>query len=68
MKRISKTIEQQAKYYEVEDFVIYLEECYINGNFSSCRNIFKELKRDERKRAINQMYGDETKKFYINEI
>ena len=32
MKRYSKTIAQQCKYYEVEDIFEYMVETYINGN------------------------------------
>ena len=34
MKRYSKTIAQQCKYYEVEDIFEYMVETYINGNHS----------------------------------
>ena len=35
MKRYSKTIAQQCKYYEVEDIFEYMVETYINGNHST---------------------------------
>ena len=41
MKRYSKTIAQQCKYYEVEDIFEYMVETYINGNHSTFTRLFK---------------------------
>ena len=40
MKRYSKTIAQQCKYYEVEDIFEYMVETYINGNHSTFTRLF----------------------------
>ncbi len=63
--RKSKTIKQQSRYYGF-DFVEQLENTLICGNFSNAKELFKELKRSERKEAINQMNSEECKSFYFN--
>ncbi|MCX4278688.1 MULTISPECIES: hypothetical protein [Bacteroidales] len=51
-KRRSKTMEQQARYYEVPDMEIYMYETYLNGNFSDLRRLYKELNRKGRRQFI----------------
>lgn len=48
-KRHSKTVEQQCKCYEVDNIFEYMVETYINGNFSTFRELYKELRKDARK-------------------
>ena len=36
-KRSSKTVEQQCRYYEVDNIFVYMVETYINGNISVFR-------------------------------
>lgn len=43
MKRYSKTIAQQCRYYEVENIFEYMVETYINGNISSFEELYREL-------------------------
>ena len=52
MKRYSKTIAQQCKYYEVENIFEYMVETYINGNHSTFTRLFKELEKDARRLFI----------------
>lgn len=51
-KRRSKTLEQQARYYEVADMEIYMYETYLNGNFSTLKRLYAELNRESRRRFI----------------
>lgn len=51
-KRHSKTMEQQARYYEVPDMEIYMYETYLNGNFSDLKRLYKELNRDSRRQFL----------------
>jgi hypothetical protein len=51
-KRRSKTLEQQARYYEVPDMEIYMYETYLNGNFSDLKRLYKELNRDSRRQFL----------------
>ena len=55
MKRYSKTIAQQCKYYEVEDIFEYMVETYINGNHSTFTRLFKELEKDARRLFIEYL-------------
>ena len=54
MKRYSKTIAQQCKYYEVEDIFEYMVETYINGNHSTFTRLFKELEKDARRQELEK--------------
>ena len=48
-KRRNKTASQQCKYYEVDNIFEYMVETYINGNFSSFKELYQELNKDARK-------------------
>lgn len=39
-KRNSKTVAQQCRYYEVDNIFVYMMETYINGNFSTFRELY----------------------------
>ena len=39
MKRYSKTVAQQCRYYEVENIYEYMVETYLNGNISTLREL-----------------------------
>ena len=48
-KRRSKTVEQQCRYYEVDNIFEYMVETYLNGNTSVFRELYHELNKDARK-------------------
>lgn len=48
-KRRNKTASQQCKYYEVDNIFEYMVETYINGNFSSFKELYQELNKGARK-------------------
>ena len=48
-KRRNKSVLQQCKYYEVDNIFVYMVETYINGNFSSFKELYHELNKDARK-------------------
>ena len=48
-KRRSKTVEQQCRYYEVDNIFEYMVETYINGNISVFRELYRELNKNTRK-------------------
>ena len=48
-KRRNKTASQQCKFYEVDNIFEYMVETYINGNFSSFKELYHELNKDARK-------------------
>jgi len=56
MKRRSKTIAQQCKYYEV-DFE-YMVSVYLNGNISAFGELYKELNRKDRKEFITYLFSE----------
>ncbi|KGN67730.1 hypothetical protein [Porphyromonas sp. COT-108 OH1349] len=40
MKRRSKTIAQQCRYYEVDNIFEYMVSVYLNGNISAFRELY----------------------------
>lgn len=52
MKRRSKTIAQQCRYYEVDNIFEYMVSVYLNGNISAFGELYKELNRQDRKEFI----------------
>ena len=48
MKRRSKTIAQQCRYYEVDNIFDYMVSVYLNGNISAFGELYKELNRKDR--------------------
>ena len=51
-KRNSKTAAQQCRFYEVDNIFEYMVETYINGNFSTFREMYKELCKDASGKAM----------------
>ena len=66
-KRNSKTAAQQCRFYEVDNIFEYMVETYINGNFSTFREIYKELCKDVRKDFIDFLLS-EVEPIYWREI
>lgn len=66
-KRHSKTVEQQCKCYEVDNIFEYMVETYINGNFSTFRKLYKELRKDARKDFMDFLLS-EVEPIYWREI
>ncbi len=58
-KRNSKTWEQQAKYYEVDNIAEYMVETYLNGNISFFRQLYHELKLAERELFVSWLFHSE---------
>ena len=48
-RRRNKSVSQQCKFYEVDNIFEYMVETYINGNFSSFKELYHELNKDARK-------------------
>lgn len=56
MKRYSKTVAQQCRYYEVENIYEYMVETYLNGNISTLRELYRELCAEARKEFISILF------------
>ena len=67
MKRRSKTIAQQCRYYEVDNIFEYMVSVYLNGNISAFRELYKELNRKDRKEFILYLFS-EVEPIHIQEI
>ena len=67
MKRRSKTIAQQCRYYEVDNIFEYMVSVYLNGNISAFGELYKELNRKDKKEFILYLFS-EVKPIYIQEI
>ena len=55
-KRKSKTLEHQARYYEVDDISEYMVETYLNGNISTYRQLFQELRAESRREFVRRLF------------
>ena len=66
-KRNSKTAAQQCRFYEVDNIFEYMVETYINGNFSTFRELYKELCKDAKKDFIDFLLS-EVEPIYWREI
>ena len=67
MKRRSKTIAQQCRYYEVDNIFEYMVSVYLNGNISTFGELYKELNRKDRKEFILYLFS-EVEPIHIQEI
>lgn len=67
MKRRSKTIAQQCRYYEVDNIFEYMVSVYLNGNISAFGKLSKELNRRDRKEFFSYLFS-EVEPIYIQEI
>ena len=56
-KRHSKSAFQQCRYYEVDNIFEYMVETYINGNFSTFRELYHELNKEARKGLHRFSFG-----------
>lgn len=65
MKRYSKTVAQQCRYYEVGNIFEYMVETYINGNFSSFRELYHELNKEARKDFIDFLFYEVNPQYHI---
>ena len=67
MKRRSKTIAQQCRYYEVDNIFEYMGSVYLNGNISVFGELYKELNRKDKKEFILYLFS-EVEPIHIQEI
>ena len=67
MKRRSKTIAQQCKYYEVDNIFEYMVTVFQYGNISAFGELYKELNRKDRKEFILYLFS-EVEPIHIQEI
>ena len=67
MKRRSKTIAQQCRYYEVDNIFEYMVSVYLNGNISAFGELYKELNRKDKKEFILYLFS-EVEPIHIQEI
>ncbi len=58
MRRRSKTIAQQCRYYEVDNIFEYMVSVYLNGNISAFWELYKELNRKDRKEFITYLFSE----------
>ena len=67
MKKRSKTIAQQCKYYEVDNIFEYMVSVFQYGNISAFGELYKELNRKDRKEFILYLFS-EVEPIHIQEI
>lgn len=61
MKKKLITLAKELDFTTENEYFDYLIDCYMNGNFSSCRRLFADMKKEDQKRAIDCFleYGSE---------
>lgn len=61
MKKKLITLAKELDFTTETEYFNYLIECHINGNFTSCKRLFAEMKKEDQKRAIKYLleYGSE---------
>ena len=64
-KRHSKSAFQQCRYYEVDNIFEYMVETYINGNFSTFRELYHELNKEARKNFIGFLLVECSPQYHI---
>ena len=67
-KRSNKTAAQQCRYYEVDNIFEYMVETYINGNFSTFRELYHELNKEARKDFIGFLLVECSPQYHIDFI
>lgn len=68
MKRYSKTIAQQCRYYEVENIYEYMVSTYLNGNFTPFKELYKELCVEAKKDFISYCFNEVNPQYLIEII
>lgn len=68
MKRYSKTIVQQCRYYEVGNIFEYMISTYLSGNISHFRKLYKELCSDARKEFISYCFSEVNPQYLLEII
>lgn len=64
MKRYSKTVAQQCRYYEVENIFEYMISVYLNGNISPFKEMFRELCTDARKEFVEYLFSEVSPEYW----
>lgn len=63
MKRYSKTVTQQCKYYEVENIFEYMVSTYLNGNITQFKVLYQELYYEDKKEFISYCFSEVNPQF-----
>lgn len=64
-KRRNNSVSQQCKFYEVDNIFEYMVETYINGNFSSFKELYHELNKDAQKDFIGFLFFEVNPQYLI---
>ena len=68
MKRYSKTIAQQCRYYEVENIFEYMVSVYQNENITLFQRLYKELESKAKKDFIDYLFNEVDPRYIIEII
>ena len=53
------TLAKKLDFTTEEDYFNYCRDSYVNGNFSQCKDLFKAMTREDRKRLVYYLRTDE---------
>ena len=57
MKKQLITLAHSLDFPTETEYLDYLIDCHINGNFSSCKRLFAEMRREDQKRLLYHCAG-----------
>ena len=68
MKKSIKMLARELDFDSIHEYYDYLIECYINGNFTSCKELFNEMKLVDQKEFIRYIpyLNIDARTFYFN--
>jgi len=73
MKKKLLALAKELDFNNAVEYFDYLIECYINGNFDSCKRLFAEMEREDQKVFLIYMNGQasfngllQARNFYFN--
>jgi len=66
MKKKIITLAKEMDFNTILEYYDYLVECYICGNFESCKNLFNEMRNEDKKAFLNYMNGEASFNGYLH--
>ena len=65
MKKKLITLARELDFTTETEYFDYLIDSHINGNFSQCKRLFTDMKKEDQKRAIKYLLEYGSEKIYL---
>jgi hypothetical protein len=73
MKKKLSTLVKEMGMNHVVEYFDYMIDCYLNGNFESCKHLFSEMRKEDQKSLLKYLNGQaqfnglvQVRNFYFN--